>query len=208
MVLSVAVLTSTMRLPCGIKYTIDIFLCHEFIRLLMPSKDNYVPSGRLTRVYNAQERAAIDPFKADYLAASSPAARKAIAQTHIFPALWNYWRSSGHRIDESEMRLRTEELIRWLRNVWRGAKKVSLIQGKKYRLTDVLWWTRQGEVFSEIASIMGIESANTNTAGWFSVRRTAEKNILDRMTDIEKDKLREEADQMAVEGLPVEVQRK
>ena len=106
------------------------------------------------------------------------------------------------------MHLRTDELIRWLRNVWRGAKKVSLIQGKKYRLTDILWWTRQGEVFSEIASIMGIESANTNTPGWFSVRRTAEKNILDRMTDIEKDKLREEADQIAVEGLPVEVQRK
>jgi len=55
---------------------------------------------------------------------------------------------------------------------------------------------------------MGVELANSNTPGWFSLRRTAEKNILDGMTDIEKDKLQEEANQMAAEGLPIEVQRK
>lgn len=75
-------------------------------------------------------------------------------------------------------------------------------------MTDVLWWTCQEDVFAEIASIMGVESANSNTPGWFSLRRTAEKNILDGMTDIEKDKLQEEANQMAAEGLPIEVQRK
>lgn len=48
------------------------------------------PPGRAQRVYNQQERAAIDPFKDDYLNATTPAARKAIAQVHIFPALFNY----------------------------------------------------------------------------------------------------------------------
>jgi hypothetical protein len=62
------------------------------------------PVGRLTRVYNAQERAAIDPFKTEYLAATTPAARKTIAQVHILPALFNYWTSIGQVIDDNEMR--------------------------------------------------------------------------------------------------------
>jgi hypothetical protein len=65
------------------------------------------PSGRLTRIYNAQERAAIDVFKNQYLEATSPAARKTIAQAHIFPALFNYWISVGKVIDDKEMNLRT-----------------------------------------------------------------------------------------------------
>jgi hypothetical protein len=31
------------------------------------------PVGHLIRVYNAQERAAIDPFKTEYMAATTPA---------------------------------------------------------------------------------------------------------------------------------------
>ena len=59
-------------------------------------------------MYNARERAAIDPFKDEYMAATSAAARKAIAQIHIFPALWNYWSSIGEVIDDNQMALRTE----------------------------------------------------------------------------------------------------
>ena len=76
----------------------------------MPAKETHHPGGRITRLYNPQERAAIDPFKSDYLAATSPGARKTIAQTCIFPALWNYWQSIGQVtvVDDDEMRLRTE----------------------------------------------------------------------------------------------------
>jgi hypothetical protein len=52
------------------------------------------------------------------------------------------------------------------------------------------------------------ESADSNTPGWFTLRRTAEKNILDRMTEEEKDNLRGEAERMATEGLPQDIQRK
>jgi hypothetical protein len=72
---------------------------------------SHLPGGRRTRVYNAQERAAIDPFKADYLSATSAAARKIIAQNHIFPALWNHWASIGQVLDDGETRLRTEVFV-------------------------------------------------------------------------------------------------
>jgi hypothetical protein len=64
------------------------------------------PSGRLTRVYNAQERNVIDPFKSQYMDATSPAARKTIAKVHIFPAIFNYWSNMGQVMDDREMVLR------------------------------------------------------------------------------------------------------
>lgn len=54
----------------------------------------------------------------------------------------------------------------------------------------------------------GLESADTNTPGWFTLRRTAEKNILDRMTEEERNDLGREAERMAREGLPKDIQRK
>jgi hypothetical protein len=38
------------------------------------------------------------------MAATTPAARKTIAQVHILPALFNYWTSTGLIIDDDEMR--------------------------------------------------------------------------------------------------------
>lgn len=87
-------------------------------------------------------------------------------------------------------------------------KKIPLIPGQKYRLGDVLWWTRQKDVFAEIAAMMDLPSADSNTPGWFTRRRTAEKNILDRMTEEEKHNLRGEAEGLAREGLPKDIQRK
>jgi len=69
---------------------------------------SHLPGGRRTRVYNAQERAAIDPFKDEYLSTTSAAAGKTIAQNHIFPALWNYWASISQILDDGETRLQTE----------------------------------------------------------------------------------------------------
>ncbi|KAF8814631.1 hypothetical protein BYT27DRAFT_7249670 [Phlegmacium glaucopus] len=69
------------------------------------------PSGRLTRIYNAQERAVIDVFKAQYLEATSPAGRKTIAQVHIFLALFNHWIGVGQVVDDKEMKLWTVACI-------------------------------------------------------------------------------------------------
>ena len=72
----------------------------------------------------------------------------------------------------------------------------------------MLWWTRRCEVFAEIALIIELETAYTNTPGWFQHCQTAAKNLLDKMTEAERAKLREEADKMAKEGLPEDIQQK
>jgi hypothetical protein len=55
---------------------------------------------------------------------------------------------------------------------------------------------------------MDLDSANTNTPGWFQHRTTAAKNILHNMTAAERNRLRDEAEEMAGNGLPETVQRK
>lgn len=65
------------------------------------------PSGHLTRIYNAQEQSVIDPFRSQYMDATSPTARKTIAKVHIFSALFNYWSSIGQVIDDIGMNLRS-----------------------------------------------------------------------------------------------------
>jgi hypothetical protein len=75
--------------------------------LLMAANLTGHRSGRATHIYNSEERSKIDIFKPQYLEATSPAARKTIAQVHIFPALFNYWTSIGHIIDDHAMRVRS-----------------------------------------------------------------------------------------------------
>lgn len=94
-----------------------------------------------------------------------------------------------------------------MRNVWRVPMKRVLELGK-YRLTDVLWWTRQEEVFEEIASIMEIPKADTSTPGWFPLRTKASKNILEKMTNDERRELEDVAEKLKSEGLPIDLQRK
>lgn len=82
-------------------------LCFSYHRSELPMIGN--PFGRLTRVYNAEERAVIDAFKPQYMEASSAASRKQIAHMHIFPALFNHWASIGQVIDtEEEVQLRSD----------------------------------------------------------------------------------------------------
>jgi hypothetical protein len=80
--------------------------------------------------------------------------------------------------------------------------------GFRYRLTDFLWWTRQEDVFKEIASLLNIETADTSTPGWFQLRTKASKNIIDGMNENEKKELENEVDRMQKDGLPPEIQRK
>lgn len=79
---------------------------------------------------------------------------------------------------------------------------------KVYRLTDVIWRKDQDAVMKEIANLMGIESADTNTEGWFQHRTTAAKIVLNNMTEAERNALRQEAEDMAEKGMPEELQRK
>lgn len=60
----------------------------------------------------------------------------------------------------------------------------------------------------EVASIMGLESVDTNTPGWFQNRTPAARNILNDMSVEQKKRLQDEADEMGAKGLPEDVQRK
>ncbi|KAF8801027.1 hypothetical protein BYT27DRAFT_7216453 [Phlegmacium glaucopus] len=148
------------------------------------------PGGRLRRVYNVQERAVMDPFKSDYLNATSPSARKTIAQVHIFPALFNYWEGSGQEVDPNKIRAQTEECLVL-------AQEAGV--DRRYQEQDV---------FAEIASIMELPSANMHTPGWFPNRTIASKNVIDVMLHEEREKLDQAAERIRVEGLPVERQCK
>jgi hypothetical protein len=90
--------------------------------------------------------------------------------------------------------------------VKRKATQITL--GHKYRLTDVLWWTRQKDVLAEIAKLKKLPTVDTNTPGWLQHRLPASKNILDAMTAEEKRKFEQEAENHRIEGLPSDVQRK
>lgn len=79
---------------------------------------------------------------------------------------------------------------------------------KQYRLTDVLWWSDPNKVMNEIANIMGLDSVDTNTPGWFQHRTTATKNIIDNMSNAETNRLRQTAESMSEKGFPEELQRK
>ena len=80
--------------------------------------------------------------------------------------------------------------------------------GSRYRLTDVLWWTRPKDVFKEIATILGLDTADTKTPGWFQLCTKASKNIINSMTNEDRNKLENVADQLQKDGFPEELQRR
>jgi hypothetical protein len=101
-----------------------------------------------------------------------------------------------------------QALVRWLRNTWRGEKRLSKTPLKKYRMQDLLWWLKKKDVMEEISKISGIEDIDTNHPEWFSYRITASKNILSEMTESEKDSLRRKGELFSKEGLPEDLKRK
>ena len=50
--------------------------------------------------------------------------------------------------------------------------------------------------------------ADTNTPGWFQHCMTATKNLISRMMEAKKARLRGESKRMTAEGLPADIQRK
>lgn len=67
------------------------------------------PDRRKT-FYSSEERAVIDVYKKEYLEATSAAARKHIAQTQIFPDLFNYW-AQKEMVDPDDTQTRAKVFI-------------------------------------------------------------------------------------------------
>ena len=70
--------------------------------------------------------------------------------------------------------------------------------------TDVLWLQQRPRVFAEIARLMGFESANEGTQGWFSKRMTAMGNIIAGMEREELAGLEKEVERIAAAGFEPE----
>ena len=77
----------------------------------------------------------------------------------------------------------------------------------KVKATEVLWQTRQQDVFAKIARLLGVPSANANTPGWFNKRMQALKNILSTMSDEEAEELEREQNRIAAQGYPDYIKR-
>ena len=91
--------------------------------------------------------------------------------------------------------------MQWIHNNWRTSKDAQLMLAHFIvKRTDVLWKRSQDKVFAEIADILGMEQADTNTPNWFSHRMVAMKNIIERMSSGELAELDKEVAAIAAEG--------
>lgn len=70
-----------------------------------------------TRIYNEKEREVIDCHRETYMNTSTPAQRKIIAQSKIFPELFTYWSSIGIVITPDEETRRTN--VSFLLSLWK-----------------------------------------------------------------------------------------
>ncbi|PPQ80264.1 hypothetical protein CVT25_003703 [Psilocybe cyanescens] len=139
-------------------------------------------------VYNVEERKVLDAHKERYLASKSVEEHKSVAMTYILPAIFQYWDSIGRDIGDS--RTQTKKLVAWMQNTWRGTKVAeTVIFGAPMKRTEVLWHTRKNNVFAEIASLMGLDSASTQTPNWFDFCMKALGNILQRMSALQLERL-------------------
>jgi hypothetical protein len=77
----------------------------------------------------------------------------------------------------------SQKLTLWCSNNWRMgqgvARKTNNFRPKR---TEIVWRTRQEDVMDEIAKILNVEEATTQTPGWFTVRTAAIKNVIAKMT--------------------------
>jgi len=176
------------------------------------------------RAYNTEERAVIDVHKATYLQATSLAERKQIAKV-ILADLFNHWSQKGILLEDVDISIRTKvfligigmhipysvvpkALVAWIQNNWRSHRISQKVFRFKMKISEVLWKTRQDEVFAEIGTLLGIQSANASTPGWFNQRMPALGNILARMTTAEREELEKDRQRLELEGNKEEDKRK
>ncbi|KAM6490263.1 hypothetical protein JOM56_014240 [Amanita muscaria] len=159
--------------------------------------------------YNAEELKAIQPFKEVFVLERSKPGRLKIFQNDILPALFNYWESVGKGpVDKIESCLRAKELASWLTNnwrVWKGIARKS--NGFHVKRSNAIWMLYEDCVWDEIASLLGVEEANSSTLGWFGMRMRALQNIHRKMSEAEKAKVDEEVEKMSRKGYLDEVKR-
>lgn len=65
------------------------------------------------RVYNDQELARIDAFKAEFLKLPTPAERKEYAREVIFPQVFNYWKSLGMVFTTEEEKIKQDVCLKF-----------------------------------------------------------------------------------------------
>lgn len=76
--------------------------------LLFSSRITFNPDEVNPRqVYNKGELEVINKFKDQYMAAPSPGQRKIIAQTQMFPMLFNYWKGKGIIYQNKDLRIKS-----------------------------------------------------------------------------------------------------
>jgi len=193
---------------------------------LLFSSDFNLEEDDTDSVYSDEELKVINKHKEKYLNATSPSQRKSIAQLEMFPDLFNYWKENGIIYDKKDTRIKSnvkfvifisvimfnffiqQGLLAWLRNTWRQKKPIPLAKGKQYRLGDILWWLKPNDVLNEISNIMGMDNVDTHTPGWFKFRMAATQNILNTMTENDKDWLRMKGEELAKNGVPEQMKRK
>jgi len=180
-----------------------------------------MPAQSRKAVYTAAERAILDPYKEEYQRASTVSERKLVAQD-VLVEIFNYWSDQGVDLYDKEERTRVrcdfrsssphssapQRLVYWMQNTWRKPKAVEAPRMiLKVKPIEVLWQTRQQDVFAEIARLLGIPSADANTPGWFQKRMLAMKNILSMMSDEEAEQLERERERIGTQGYPDYIQR-
>lgn len=102
-----------------------------------------------------------------------------------------------------------QEFCAWLANSWRPERGIARMSNQfKVKKPDLLWRTQKDRVLKEIASILGVTEATTNTPGWFTARSTAMKNILQGMSAVEKKAFDEEIKGIQKQGYEPDVQRR
>ncbi|KAM6500775.1 hypothetical protein JOM56_003789 [Amanita muscaria] len=176
----------------------------------MSTGDTPLRRPRKDARYNAEELKAIQPFKEVFVSERSKPSRLKIFQNDILPALFNYWESVGKGpVDKIESCLRAKELASWLTNNWQVRKGIARkSNGFRVKRSNAIWMLYEDRVWEEIASLLGVEEANSSTLGWFGMRIRALQNIHRKMSEAEKAKVDEEVEKMSRKGYPDEVKRR
>jgi hypothetical protein len=101
-----------------------------------------------------------------------------------------------------------QELAAWVRNNWRPHSTTSHTKSAlKVNAINVIWQTQKPAVEEELKAILGVESLDTNTPGYFEQRTAAAKRVLDRMSEQERTGILALVEERREQGNPPEVQR-
>jgi hypothetical protein len=72
---------------------------------------------------------------------------------------------------------------------------------------NVIWQTHKLAVEEELKAILGVDSLETNTPGYFEQRTAAAKRVMDKMSEQERTGILALVDERREQGNPPEVQR-